>query len=404
MSRLIYDILKPSQPNFQHTLREWEDRAGRAGHDIRLTSDIRARSKKAVEELGLDSNDTKASELYFALQGRASEDNDWLARYFGIGRQDSPEVCLRKILSWLEKNHLPTAWVCKAPVIKTALKNHPPKILMKSLGLRSAESMLKRNNPAELLPLSLCMEPSSWRAKLRLDYKKYKPNDFDETKISVHIVSSDRAAKLASHGLQKSRVVIQCYETGSIVLIPPKTRFNMDVLAITTSLLEAVTEIRRSSAYYRTISVRKDFGLQFYAACELGLVKASSKLSHVGWNSLHRYLMRDKAIFSRLEQPHLTKEDIEISNSVDSLSDLDPRFEYWGGLDYVFFGKSLERPVSLHLVDVVTNASNRLSYSESSVAYGRARLWDELWSRYLAEEATAENVIDRFLGDDGGIV
>lgn len=400
MSRIISDILQTGRPNFQRTLLEWEERSGRAGHDVRLLSDMRVSARGAIEALGLDAHDTAPAELYFALQGRAKSDNEWLSAHFGIKAGDSPDKVLKKIIKWLEKDHLPEAWVCKVSVIKTALKKQPPKTLMKALGLRSADSMLKRNSPAELLPLALLLESSQWKTKFRTEFKKFKPTDFDVRTISLHLLDAERVEKLAKNGFHHSRIVTPCYETGSLAIIPPKQRFNLDVLAITSTLLETIGEIRRHSAYYRTISVRKDFGKQLQATSELGIVKASQKLSHIGWNSVHRHLVGNELFFDRLEQPYLTKNDVYAPSAAVVLSGLDPRFSYWQGLDYVLVQKGAEPPVSMHLVDVVTNASNRLTYPESVSTYGRARLWDELWGRYLSHEPTAENVVKQFLGDE----
>jgi hypothetical protein len=400
VSRLITEILRPGQINFQHTLLEWEEKSGKQGHDVRLVSDIRVRSKQAIRELGLDEKDTTNAELYFALHVRAKQDNEKLEEFFNIERTDSPEKLLKKIVKWVEKNHLPDTWVCKTSVMKSALKKCPPKALMKSLGLRSVDSMLKRNSTAELLPLALMMEPPQWKSKLRNEFKKYKPTDFDIRSVCLYLLEEERVEKLKQSGFHHSRIVTPCYEMGSIVLIAPKQRFHLDVLAITVSLLEAVAEIRRHSAYYRTISVRKDFGKQFQTVSSDGITKASQKLSHIGWNSLHRHLVGNDLLFSRLEQPYLVKEDIHAPAATAVLSSIDPNFEFWDGLDYVFFNKDNGQPVSLHIIDVVTNASNRFSFNEAVSSYGRARLWDELWSRYLAHDPTAEKVVSQFLGDE----
>lgn len=398
MSRVISDILGASEPHFSHIIQEWESKSGNKGQDSRLISDIRVRAHNAVAELGLDQADTTAKELFFSLQERARQDNKLLAEKLGITDDSSPEDIVKLAIKWLEKQKLiREVWVAKPSVMKTALQKNPPKNLLKTLGLRSVDSMLKRNNPGELLPMALELERIEWRQKFRESLKKLHPKDFDEGPISIHVIEKGRVAKLKKAGYPTSRIVSPCHELGSLLVIPPEKRFPLDVMAIVTAHIEAIADLRRHSAFYRTISVRADFGKQLHEVNEHGLVYASRKLSHIGWGSLHRHLVGNDLLFEKIEQPYLTQDDLIATSAVDALSDFDEKFGFWKGLDYIFFHQKGEPPVSLHLIDVVTNASNRLTHQDGYSGYGRARLWDELWSRYLQHDPIAEQVIEQFL-------
>jgi hypothetical protein len=285
--------------------------------------------------------------------------------------------------------------------LKLALKKQPPKKFMKAVGLRSVDSMLKRNSPAEILPIAYMLEKPDWVAKFRMQFKGLTPSDFQVREIEICKTSEERMNKLKKAGLPPGQIVNLSNEIGDIIVIPPSTRFTNDILSITITLLEAVAELRRYSAYIRALSVRGDFGDQFYNAVTRGTIHASKELSHIGWNSLHKHLIGNEEFFRSIEQPHLTYEDLHISSPIAVLSKADPGFVFWDGLEHVFYIRSNQQPVSMHLIDVTTNASNRMDHSRAVMSYGQSRLWDELWQRYLQHPDISSDVTGRFLGEDG---
>jgi hypothetical protein len=336
------------------------------------------------------------------LQEKIRHDSLYFAEKVGINPEDTPIELVNKVVNWLDRQPIHReVWVIKSSIVKATLKKHPSKVVMKTLGLRSVDSMLKRNSPCELLPIAMGLEKPEWRTKFRNTYKKLRPNDFQVKEISIHIFSdTERIKKLKKAGFPTSRVVSPNAELGGLLVIPPNERFEGDTLAVAVSLIEAIADIRRYSAYYRALSVRKDFGQRIFEVSEKGILSASSKLSHVGWNSLHKHLIGNKEFFENIEQPYFEHNDLHVSSAAGLLQQFDPKFGFWNDRDYVFYFKDNYPAVSMNIIDVVTNYSNRRNYSDSFAAYGRARLWEELWSRYLSHEPLAEEVSKHFLGED----
>lgn len=400
MSRLISDILDADRVQFKHLIDDWERRSGRHGHDLRLYSDMRSRAVSAIKLLGLDPTDTISYELYFALQERAKQDDSWLQNYLKINPADKPEEVIKKITKWVEKHSRALdVWVCKLAILKTILKKQPPKTLMKSLGLRSIDSILKRNSVTEIITLAFEIESYDWATKFKQNYKKFKVGDFDVKKISFNVIESERVPKLEKAGLNATKFVLPNYETGSLTLVAPKTRFPLDVLAITAALLESVSDMRRHSAYFRTLSVRKDFGEQFYEVCTSGIIRASANISEIGWNSIHRHLVGNEDFMAQIEQPYISYEEFSVSPALHLLSEHDSRFEFWKNLEYSFYHGTGHAPVSMNLIDVVSNATNKVPFSRGNTNFGKSRLWEELWARYLTQDYVAEEIIDKFLAN-----
>lgn len=398
MARIISDILNVDTVQFNHLIEDWERRTGRRGHDLTLYSDMRTRAVSAIKLLGLDPSDTIEGELYYAIQERARNDTIWLAKHLGIKPSDTPENMLETVVSWVVENAENTSvWGCKQAVIRTYLKKQPPKSVMKALGLRSVDSMLKRNSAAEIIILANELESPEWNVKFKNNYKKCTTADFDERQIQFLTLTADRQEKLKKTNFPLSRLVSPNFELGTALLSPAPYRFPLDVLAAVVSIAEVIYEMRKHSALYRTLSVRKDFPLQLYAIVTQGVSKASLSISDIGWNSLHKHLVGNEYVLSRLEQPHVTEADMSAESSIRFLTKRDSRFEYWRDLDYAIYTGTGRQPVSLNIVDVVTNASNRIPYTKGSVSYARMRLWEELWARYLASDHVIEDVIDSYL-------
>ncbi len=398
MARVISDILDADTLAFNHLIDKWEQRTGRKGYDLSLYSDMRSQATRAIRDLGLDPSDTISGELYFAIQEQARQDSEWLANHIGVENQDSPDVLVEKVLSWVEKHAASTRiWACKPILVRSFLKKQPPKAVMKALGLRSVDSMLKRNSPAEILILAYQLETPEWTKRFKQQYKKCKTTDFDERTIQFLVSNEERTEKIKKAGYPVSRFVSPNYEVGSVMIIPPAYRFPLDVLAMVVSIAEVIYDMRKHSSLYRTLSVRKDFGNQFYAISTLGLTRASLEISEIGWNSLHRHLIGNEYVLSKIEQPHVTEEDLQAESSLRFLMKHDERFKYWQDLEYSVFAHQNQPSVSLNIVDVVMNASNRMPFGKGSMSYARMRLWEELWARYLVSDEVIEDVLNGYL-------
>lgn len=395
MSRLISEIINAPEPHFSHAVRNLEKFSGSNGHDIRLISDINLSRKQAIKDLNLDEKDTTAKELYFALRHRAAETNLELERRIGIDSAHSPDQVVAKIIEFIDSLSINRdVWVVKHSIIKQSLKDMPPKKTLKSLGLRSVDSMLKRNNACEMLIIASQIESQDWTNKFKQKYKKLKNTDFQLVKSSICTVCVSRAEKLAKSEFKSSQIVTPNYETGTILVVPPVKRFNLDVIAITLSILQSLYELRVYSAYFKLISVKDRFGDKFYSAATDGLSGRINE-KEIGWKVLHKYLNIDKNTFSKLEQPHFQFDDIILETPIKVLSNEIPTMNFWDGYEHVYM-QDERNPVSFHLLDVVTNASNGLLCENGVCVYLQQDLVDELMLRYLRHEKIQKEAIGRF--------
>ncbi len=402
---MLSDILGAPEPHFSHNLRNWERLSGGNSHDVRLTSDIVHGRRKVVQQLGLDVDDTTAKELYFALRHRAAETNLQLEKRLAITGEDTPQDVAKKIVTFIDSLTLNRdVWVVKHACIKQLLKKQPPKKTLKALGLRSIDSVLKRGSGYELLTIAYHTEPAEWTNKVHGCFKKLNSTDFQAVKSQIFIVDKNRAEKLRKGGFNSHRIIIPNFETGTVMLLPSPRRFPQDTLAMTLAILQTLYEARVYSAYFRLRSVKPDFGEYFCDAILNGL-RGNIKEHEIGWKVLQRYFAQNPQSFANVEQPHLQHEDVDVELPIETLARefADSHMPFWADAAYIFVADD-DEPVSMHLLDVVTNASNQRQHTEGSTDYVQQRVWEELSHRYMQNPAFLKDVMSRIDFEDEDIV
>lgn len=384
MTRLISDILEAKEPEFSHLIEEWERLAGKPGVDIRLSSELSRSARDVIGDLGLDAHDTTNKELYFALQKRGHEDSRKLAEHLVISSQENPAVMASKVVHFVSAFVSDRqVWVMKQSVARKLLKENVPKRLLKTLGYRSIDSVLKRESPAMLIALG-CHIDAAFKKKMMTQYKKLSPADFDLRKIEVVSLPADRLDRLRKAGYKIDNLIIPSYECGVLLVILPQNRTDGDVLLFLSALLEGVRSSFMYSSYFKALSMRPKFGERLATAIDLGLAGSSKHLVKTGWPSLHHLVDKSPHRFPVEMQPHVQPDDLLLP-SIKYFCEVVPELAFWDTHQYVV-RKDPSGVASCNLLDVMINNFNQLDYSDGISWYGQSRLWDELFSRYLSHE------------------
>jgi hypothetical protein len=393
LSRIISEILLAPEPQFSHTLKDWERICGYPSHDIRILNEAKQSIRSVLAELALDEEDTLPEELYYALQQKALKNSIKLGKILSISVDAAPDKVVESVSAFVDSSKINREiWTIKPSVLKQWLKKQPPKKLLKALKLKSIDSVLKRSKPAEILGLAYMVETPEWCAKMQACYKNLKATDFQDSKSTIIIVSKEYIEKLQKAGYDFSyHPVKPLYEAGVTLVFTPKQRFEGDVLAIAIGLLQSLINIKIYSAYFRFISVKNKFGSLLFDAVRQGFKHPSLKLGSIEWPIFQKHLVRSPQVFTAYEQPHFHLEAAAVPEVVDILVQVSPDFKFWQNTNAaVMEGKG--NHVSCNLIDVVTNTVNRRKYHEGELGYMRARLWEELCLRYLEHEELEKHV------------
>jgi hypothetical protein len=395
----LRDLLDAKEPLFSKALEQLEQASHQTGADAKLVGDIHEKATKAIRALGLDEKDTTGPELFHALNAKIKEHDEHLAKSIGGDYNQSVQELLPLMRDAAAKVKTPRdCWVLKKSVAKEMLRQMPPQNIMKMLGYRSVDSMLKRENLAEIYGALRFAEDPAWLNQFNEKYKTLKPSDFESRQIEIVIMPHDRWGDIAEHFIQKKRHnITHLKELGVILMLPVKARTLPGITVWVMSLLFHYTnEIRLYSAYFKLQQVKKDFGEilahTLIADPDLGPVMAGQ---NIHWRVIQRYFGKlETEVHPEIFEPHVQPEDLHWRRAEEVLYELDPELEFWRDLDYV--GLMFEdRPLTFNMMDVAASYCNNTPYESRTIYHFRESLWNEIFMRYMGQKTLHDQVLNQ---------
>jgi hypothetical protein len=410
MSRIISELLAATEPMFSIAIRQLEQASGKPGVDVRLTAEIIGQVQQKTIDLKLDPKDTTGKELYSALLNRFRKDDEHLAALIGGKNAYDVQDLMPKMKSAIEAVKTPKkCWVLKKSVAKEFLRNTPPPNIMKKLGYRSIDSMLKNENIFEIYGALRFAEGPEWLNTFDEHYTTIKPSDFEERDIEIIAMPADRWADMAESFVHKKRHnITHLKELGVILMLPVKLE-NMPGVTMTVMplLLHYINEIRLYSAFFKLQQVKPDFAEiiinTLIADPDDAAVMAGQKIH---WRVIQRYFGKlENEYHPEIFEPHVQPEDLHWRRAENILYELDPKLGWWRDLDYVGVMHA-GRPVVFNLMDVALSYSNNTPYSNRAIFHFRESLWNELFMRYMGEKTLEQQVLQQLNNSmiDPGII
>jgi hypothetical protein len=276
------------------------------------------------------------------------------------------------------------------------LRHTPPQNIMKRLGYRSVESMLKRENLAEIYGALRFAEDSAWLNDFNEQYKKLRPSDFETRQIEIVVMPHERWGDIAEHFIQKKRHnITHLKELGVILMLPVKARTLPGITIWAMSLLFHYTnEIRLYSSFFKLQQVKKNFGdivvTTLIADPDLGPIMAGHTIH---WRVIQRYFGKlETEVHPEIFEPHVQPEDLHWRKAEEVLYKIDPELEFWRDLDYV--GLMYEtRALPFNMMDVAASYCNNMAYELRTIYHFRESLWNEVFMRYMGQKTLQEQVL-----------
>lgn len=402
MSKLISDLLGAEEPLFSISLRQLEKTTGNPAVDVRLTAEIIGKVRMKIKELGLDPDDTKGPELYKALINKIHEHNDHLRKAIGGTDTDSPADLIPKIKRAADKVNVPKdCWVLKKSVAKRFLKETPPPEMMKIMGYKSIDSMLKKENLFEIMGALRFSEGADWLNAFNEKYKSLKPSDFVTRKVEI-VIMPDRWADLAAPYIEKKKHNITHSKEMGVVIMSPVKQENMPGISIwgLSLLFHYINEIRLYSAFFKLKQVQNDFGEVFVNTLIADPAQGAIMAGHnVHWRVIQRYFGKlENEVHPEVFQPHVQPEDLHWRHAESILYEIAPELEFWRDLDYVgvMYGK---RPLTFNMMDLAASYTNKTPYGKREIYHFREALWNEVFIRYMGEDVLEDQILKQLDND-----
>jgi hypothetical protein len=383
---MLSKLLSAQEPEFRLGLRELEHASGGSNSDIRLSAEIMQQVNEKIRDLGLDPTDTTAEELYAVLRQRLTGDESRFRELLGLSADSSTPEILAATLKFAQDLDIPReCFAIKLSVGKTLLKGLPPKKVMKELGYRSIESMIKHEPVPQLLAAALMYESTHWQQLFYEQYKKLHPTNFEQRSIAIYYPQSRKWEAIASEFAQRYKnTTLLLPEFGSIIIMPITDLVPNLAITSTLLLLSQVNDIRCNSSFIKLQQVRPDFGNILYTSA-YGKVNAIAQLAGqpLSWKTIHNYYSRQQASeLPEVFDPHVQPEDLQLVNAEKILAEKIPSLEFWVDTAKLAL-VSDTNTVSLNMLDVALNATNRLDFKDSILKFVQDRVWNEILIKYL---------------------
>ncbi len=397
MSRVLSDLLGAKEPAFTFALERLESMSGHPNVDVRLVTDVEQTAKSKLRQLGLDPNDSTEQEVFHSLQALTKKHDEFLASAVGGEDPTDTQDLLPRLKARVESLPLPKrAWAIKHSVAKRLLKDHPPRNVMRVLGYKSVDSMLKREKIDELYGACRFVETPQWYARFTRAYKKLRPSDFEPRDITIIDYSFERWHSAAhSYTAQARQNIVTIPELASVGVLPlPQQHMKGISITLLPLLVQQMYEIRVYSAFFKLQQVKPVFG-------EIIAHTLAGKDTHVAtiggqpvpWQVLHRFMGRyhPKDLPAAFD-PHLQLDDLVWQTAEEILYTIEPALKFWEGTGHIGWSKQ-GQPVSFHLLDNAVNYCNGFSFEHRTLMHFRSSLWHELLERYLSQKAFTDQVL-----------
>ncbi len=402
---MLSDLLGAKEPLFSMSLNQLEQASGNPSADVRLTAEIIGATRLKTEELGLDPDDTSPRELHSALLAKIEDHNKRLVRRIG-GDDPNDASALMPLMrkTWERVKTNKSCWVLKKSVAKAMLKNKPPTQIMKNLGYRSVDSMIKHENLGEIYGALRFAESPDWLNEFNEQYQNLTPRDFETRQIEVIEMDLKRWGEIATPFIHKKKHnITHLKELGIILMLPITPKAKLRGIAIFTLplLFHYLQEIRLYSAFFKLKQVEPNFGKvvvnTLLADPSDAVIMSGSKIH---WRVIQRYFGKlEKEKHPEIFEPHVQPEDLHWRRAEDMLYDLDPELGFWRDMDYVGIMDKDKRPVTLNMLDVAASFVNDLPYANRAIYHFRESLWNEIFIRYMGQKNLEEQVLAQLDND-----
>lgn len=396
MSRLLSELLHAEEPMFGMAIKRLEHASGNMSVDVRLTAEIVGKVHVKMRALGLDPQDTTGKELYQALRNMIERHDTFLVKRMGLEDPEDVEALLPRIKEVVEALDVPKkAWVLKYSVAKRLLQTMPPKHVMKELGYRSIDSMVKREPMGELFGAIRFMESPEWQATFVRKYKSLKPTDFETRQIEIiHLSPEKWSHAVAEFVRQRHHNITHLKELGVILMLPlPMKRIPGITITTLPLLLHYINEIRLYSSFFKSQQVHPDFSkILVETLLDDPGKHASIAGQDIHWRVIHRHFGSPEREHPELFEPHVEPEDLLWRRAEETLYRLEPALHFWYDMEYVAVEMD-GQTISFNLIDMAVSFVNSLAYGQHSIHHMRDSLWNEIYLRYVGEKTVEKQVL-----------
>lgn len=378
MSKALADTLQQPQVLVEGLLNKLEKLSGNASHDLFFQSKASLQLKAKIGQLGLDPNDTHEKELYWGLMHRFGSVNDYFEKTYLHTTEDGIGRIIQLVELAQNCVDAKKSWSIKPAVAKKILRANPPKNLMKQLGYRSLESMLKHEDVEVVLAVAHNISSQRWREGVTAAISKLSTAEYEEKTLRIAILQGKWEA-VASN----LPTISNYLPTGTVIVSPSKEAQSLPGLSMFVVLAQTLESLRVATVAARFPELNRP-GHSFVARIGGAAITWSSLLFHLGkqHHSQHPELL----------EPYIMPEHTEAASISQRICSIHPMLNFWQDTEYLLLGRGTNQ-VSCNIVDVATNYANKNDFGYQTTQAGRSAYWNYLLHKYMQNPSVFDKII-----------
>ncbi len=294
MTKAIAQILDKPEQIVAGILSMLEGKNNYPSHDARHLAENVQKIRAKLTDLGLDPDDTTGEELYHSLLVKFEEDSQQFDAEEGVENADFDKKTNAAFASISKHTKFPQQWALKNSMAKHILRIHPPKRVMHQLHYRSVESLLKRENVAEIFIATHYLESGSWQKIHQRMVSSVQQTSLEFRPLKIQPLSYSRWAGVkgpTSH-------IAEDNDIGAVAIWPSNDIKDVPTLSIMLLLLESLafsqsktTEL--TGKYGQAVAWWKDTDSLI---ASLGSEHVSLNLKDTAINKLHSHSYENRIL------------------------------------------------------------------------------------------------------------
>ncbi len=384
MGHILGQFLSSSGPFFDQLIADLEKSTRHQSFDVDLVGELMTQVNGQLRQLGLIPGDILADEIRQALIAQYQQNQHEVA-YQVFGESSDPKVRQHKLEIKLRQLFQDKVLSIDDKVLIKIIKNCPPTKTKKALGLKNTDSLFKKFSPAEIIYFASKLESDGWHDKLVKHIAELTPADFSFKKVKVVFLDTKTLTKLK---LDAGLRLEQQYLVGGLFIhLPLNAMLDLQALDF---ILEAVDEYQKLIDYDNqmqvfTSSTKFDQIIKSIAANQP--VHVWNVLGNpLPWRSIYRILANPQSHLHQLDRSSSLK--LVDFRPIDLLVRQFKQLDFWVANSRLAF-KDQHHIISLNIFDVYQLIKTGYDYK----AHFEDELWDELLSRYLADDNLASQIM-----------
>ncbi|QQG46487.1 MAG: hypothetical protein HYY55_01430 [Candidatus Niyogibacteria bacterium] len=410
--KCLAGILRVDQDTLAHMDEMMAKRFGKSGVVASVCLENHRRIESVLKELKI--SDVHAVTIYRALIKKVQEDDESLARAFGIRAGTDPESYRILTEKADELSMVGEGFFLKWSKAEELLRMNPPKNIMSFFGAGDIKDLLAKEDIRKVFSALRFAEDRDWLNNVFFaPYSELTPDDFERRKIDL-LVLGNNWIRLAEKFMEKKyHNVSHLKELGLIFVLPQDIKTPGESLRLFTLILHYLHEITfYSDMFYEHAEHPQDplwfsetFS-NFLTASLRGdvLDKRLPDSRKLNWMIVQRYLAKDDENDWRLFEPHINPEAIHWSKAEENIAHINEKFpgldlSFWHDLGWVGNHFPTESGanilVSFNLIDTVmalVKEKEMIKY----LYHHQEALWNKIFASYVGKEETRRMVIKNF--------